>query len=255
MKKLIFAIFSVSILFFSSCSVYEDLYFLENGQVKYNMTVDASDMMSMVGQSSLKSGDNYPKDSIINFTQIVRDTLKNISPDIEQDLKNIEPLYMRVQNNDSLGILKISLYGDFDNMQAFTNAFNSMSKLESEIKNKENNPLKKMSVDNLFSRNVFSWDGTTLKRDVKAPEKAEGNADEEGEEDADIRLDKTMDESMKRLFSQGKMVVKYHFPKKIKNVSNEDATFSMDGKTAIINYPANLFLEPTNELSIEIETE
>ncbi len=68
-------------------------------------------------------------------------------------------------------------------------------------------------------------------------------------------MDKKIDESFDRLFSQGKMVVKYHFPKKIKSVNNKDATFSMDGKTAILNYPASLFLKPDKELSIEIVTE
>lgn len=254
MKKLIFTLFLLPILILSSCSVYEDIHFLEDGRVKYNMTIDASEMMTLVGQSSLKSNEkDYPQDSIINFSQIVRDTLNNISPEIEQDLKNIEPIYMRIQNNDSLGILKISLYGDFENMETFTNAFASMSKIENEVKDKGNSSFNKYSIDNLFNRNSFLWDGTTFKRIVTASERQEEENSESN--DADKKLSKNIDESFNRLFSQGKMVVKYHFPKKITNVSNKDATFSMDGKTTILNYSASLFLTPTEELSIEIITE
>lgn len=50
-------------------------------------------------------------------------------------------------------------------------------------------------------------------------------------------------------------MIKYHLPKKIKKVSNENAAFSMDGKTAILNYSAALFFNADDRLSIEIETE
>jgi len=255
MKKIISIIISLSFLAFVSCSVYEDLYFLENGQMKYNMTIDASELMSIVGQSSLSKEKDYPKDSIINFSQIVRDSLKNISPEIDQELKNIEPLNFRVQNNDSLGILKISLFGDFENFDAFTNALSSISRLESQIKNNKSNPLTKLSANNIFSQNSFSWDGTTLKRTVTAAEEAKDSDDENNGGEGAEKLTKDVDESMTRLFSQGKMVVKYHFPKRVKNVSNEEATYSKDGKTVVLSYPASLFLKPNSDLSVEIITE
>jgi len=260
MKKIIAAIFLFPVVLLTGCSVYEDLYFLEDGQVKYNMTIDAGELMSIAGTSSLKGNDKLPKDSIINFSQLVKDSLKNnISPETEQHLKNIEPLFMRVENNDSEGVMKISLFGDFANFDAFTKAFASMSEMESKIKNKENNPISRLSVDNIFSRNLFSWNGTSLKRTVKLSAVNEESLGEEetddGEDASDKKLNKDIDLSMARLFSQGTMTVKYHFPKKVKSVSNKNATFSMDGKTVILNYPASLFLEPNNELSIDIEIE
>lgn len=257
MKKLTIIIFSF-LLLLSSCSVYEDLYFLENGQVKYNMTIDAAELLAIAGTSSLKSNNNkFPKDSIMNFSEVVRETMDSIPSDMEQDIKNTEPLYMRVQNDDSLGVFKISIYGDFDNIDAFTDAFASMSKIEREVKEKKRGSFDKFSVNNLFDRNSFSWDGTTLKRVVIAPEKIEENAVNEEDENSEtgLSMKSSIDGSMDRLFSQGNMVIKYHFPKKIKRVSNESATFSMDGKTAILNYSAALFLNADDRLSIEIETE
>ncbi|MDH6310254.1 hypothetical protein M2451_003156 [Dysgonomonas sp. PFB1-18] len=263
MKKLIITIFSLFLLL-TSCSVYEDLYFLENGQVKYNMTIDAAELLAIAGTSSLKNSNNkYPKDSIMNFSEIIRETVDSIPSGMEQDIKNTEPLYMRVQNDDSLGIFKISIYGDFDNIDAFTNAFASMSKLEKEGKSKTNNSFSKFYVNDPFGRNSYSWDGTMFKRVVTAaPEKIEyeitdnnGINDEEENDNTGLSLKNSIDGSMDRLFSQGNMVIKYHFPKKIKKVSNENATFSMDGKTAILNYSAALFLNADERLSIEIETE
>ncbi len=266
MKKLTIIIFSL-LLLLSSCSVYEDLYLLENGQVKYNMTIDAAELLAIAGTSSFKSSNNnYPKDSIMNFSQVIREAADSISSGMEQDIKNIEPLYMRIENNDSLGIFKISVYGDFDNMDAFTNAFASMSKLEKEGKGKKNGSFERFYVNNPFGRNSFSWDGTTFKRVVTAaPDKIEyeitdnnvTNDDEGNNENNDTvpNLKNSIDGSMGRLFSQGNMVIKYHLPKKIKKVSNENAAFSMDGKTAILNYSAALFLNADDRLSIEIETE
>lgn len=233
MKKLIF-LFSIIIISITSCSVYEDIYFSENGTVKYNMTIDAGELLSIAGQSSLKGTESLSKDSTISFAQIIKDTLLNIPPEMEQDLRNIEPLNMRMESNDSLGILKLSFFGDFDNIEAMNKAFISMAKMEDEIKKSGNRSLNKFSPNNLFNNSSYVWDGTKFSRILNIQEEEVILSGEESDDDPDKKLDKSVDESLARLFSQGQMVVRYHFPKKIKSVSNENATFSMDGKNSNI---------------------
>lgn len=247
MKKL-FILLSVICLVFSSCSVYEDIHFLENGNMKYSMTIDAGEMVAALGSSSLKTGKNdIPSDSIIYFSRIIKDSLNNIPADIAQDLKNIEPLYMHIKTDESNNEYKISICGDFDNVQAFSDAFASMGKLEEYIK-KSNDKAKKFSFESLYNNSQLTWDGTTLKRIFT---KTSDNP-ETGDNSEDS---KKIDESITRLFSQGKMIVRYHFPKKIKDVSNKNATFSLDAKTAVVEYSAMQFVEPTEALSITIVTE
>lgn len=257
MKNLIIILFTV-LFSATSCSVYEEFYFSENGSVKYSLIIDASEMKKIMGTSSLGNDYDYPSDSIISFSDIIKDSLKTIPAEYANDIKNIEPINLRIQNNDSLNILKMSVYGDFKDMEAFTSAFASLAKLEHDVNLTKNfSAVDKYSFSNFFNKNTYTWDGTTLTRVVTAKEKIEEET-EEIEETENTDGDKQTDaavESMMRIFSQGQYIIKYHFPYKIKSTSNENATFSLDGKSAIINYSGSLFLEPDKNLSIKIVTE
>ncbi|WP_029904610.1 hypothetical protein [Prevotella sp. 10(H)] len=255
MKKITYIILFLATLFISSCSVYEDIYFMENGSVKYQTAIDASEFMALSGKSSVDMNGKMPEDTLISFSELLKDTLKTISPELEQDIKNIEPLFMRMESSKEQQTFKISIYGDFKDVQSLSDAFNSMNKLQNYIKVQQGKNPKLFSND-YFSHTPFTWDGKTLKRNVIVSDtKDEKPLDEENADGSSGNLDETMSTSFKRLFSQGQMIVRYHFPTKIKSISNDKATFSMDGKTAIINYPGLLFIEPEEELGIEIVTE
>ncbi|NDV77827.1 hypothetical protein [Dysgonomonas sp. 511] len=242
MKKILFTLSLIITIFLASCSVYEDIYLLENNGLKYNMTLDASEMMAMVSQSSMPSKTKLPKDSVISFAQMAKDSLQ-ISDDIKEDLKNIEPLFVRIQNDDETGILKISLFGEFENTDAYSKAFASLGKLSSKAQELKANPSGKFPIERFSAHSQLSWDGKTFKRITKS------SGENDDEDDGKI------DESMKKMFAQGKLIVKYHMPKKIKKISNQDATLTIDGKTAVVQYSGTQITKPSEVLSIEIETE
>jgi hypothetical protein len=252
MTKLLFALFLIISLFLSSCSVYEDIYFLEGGKVKYQITIDASELAALGEESSLNINKGLPSDSIIYFSQLIKDSLKTIPAEIAQNMEDISSLYVHIKRDKAKSEYKISICGDFDNTEAFIKAFSSLSKLEEYIKENKPTAGSEFPTKILFDKTLIAWDGKVFKRIIDTTTETEDA--ENTLEESDQQIKDTID-AFAKLFSQGRMIVKYHFPKKIKNVSNDKATFTLDGKTAIIEYPAMLFLEPTQDFSIEIETE
>ena len=66
--------------------------------------------------------------------------------------------------------------------------------------------------------------------------------------------DTTADMS-KMMFASSNYIIKYHFPKRIKKVSNPSALFSEDRKTVTIQYPFTDYMENPDKLNFEVEFE
>ena len=212
------------------------------------MSIDASEILSMTSDMNLNMQDKIPTDSIIYLSDFVKDTL-NITDEEKEDMANIAPLAIRLQNDMANKKLGISISGTFKDAEAFNKAFISMKKLEDKIKarDKEAQSLSQnLSIDKLYNLSSLTWDGSVMTRIV------EPNNDVEEEGGVDNLLKGENPFGM--FLEKGKMVVKYHFPKKIEKISNPNAVFSQDGKTAIIEYNGSVFTKPTTEFSVEITT-
>ena len=244
MKRLTSILIIFITVFLSSCSVYENIYFLENGNVKYDMSIDAGEMIAAMSNMEIKTPGNLPTDSIIHLADLIKDSLEVSTNEIQDAIKNIEPIYLKYENNAAESKFGISIYG------ALNKAFASMAQLEQYLsKNKEEGAVNNnFSLDNLYNESRLVWDGTTMKRIITPKPKEESEGEEKTSPETGLG-------SFSKFFANGKMVVKYYFPKKITNVSNPDATLTLDGKTAIIQYPASMLAEPSDKFSIEITTE
>lgn len=255
MRKLV-SILSISLLFaLSSCSVYEDIYFLEDGGVKYQMSIDGSSILSIAPDMSSGINASFPSDSIIYFSQLIKDSLKSVSitPEMEKELNNIASLYLKIDNDIDNKKFSISINGDFDNILAFNNAFASMVNLKAMMNNaKALATENQIPIESFYEQTGLDWDGKLMKR-VLIPVKTGGRSEENESDMGDLAM--KMDGSLNELFTQGKMVVKYHFPKTVKEISNPNATLSQDGKTVIIEYSGSAFIKPSNDFAIEIVTE
>ncbi len=62
-------------------------------------------------------------------------------------------------------------------------------------------------------------------------------------------------EMSKMIFASSNYVIKYHFPKKIKKVSNPTALFSDDKKSITIQYSFTDYMENPDKLNFEVEFE
>lgn len=251
MKKIIpFFIFAVFIFAVTSCSVYEDVYFKKDGTVSYSLEFDASALMTMLPVSG--SASPIPNDTVISLTQILeekKDSLQFLREEELAIIENVKPLQMRITNDTIQKTLFFNISGDFENAEALNRAFNTLNEISAKSKTEKN------VGENLISGNVpdtdfnsnYAWDGKIMKRIVVREKPVVDDVSEERSRE---------EEQMKMLFSNGKMFVRYHFPERVKKVSNTDALFSQDGKTVVLEYPSATYLNPTaKKLDIEIEIE
>lgn len=233
-------------MIFSSCSVYENIYFLDDGSVKYELAIDGKEMMAAISSMDVKNFDNIPSDSVIHLVDLIKDSIDVSSKDIQEALTTIEPIYIKYENNIAEGKLGVSLYGNFENADALNKAFAAMSQLD-KYRNKDNaDATQNFPIEALYNETILSWDGKTMKRIV--------NSKTDNEENENPLSNQGLG-SFAQFFARGSLTVKYHFPNKIKEVSNPDAALSLDGKTVIVQYPGSILTEPTDKFSIQITTE
>ena len=55
------------------------------------------------------------------------------------------------------------------------------------------------------------------------------------------------------IFASSNYIVKYHFAKPVKKVSNTSALFSEDRKTVTLHYPFSEYMENPEKLNLEVE--
>jgi len=242
MKKILSLLFVITI--FCSCSIYEEVYFNEDMSVKYQMKFDASEMMGMLSASSLPSyGKSLPNDSVISFAEILaehKDSVQNLSAEEQQVLKDLMPLNLRINSDTVANTFFISLFGDFANTESLNKTFKTLA--EHKDKAAGAGPSTR-AIDQLDNSSRYFWDGKTMKREIDPDmlNKSKENTEQ--------------DKGLMDMFTGGKMIVKYHFPKRVTNVNNPNALYSQDGKTVVIEYPATDFVNSAEKINVEITTE
>ncbi|NDV94325.1 hypothetical protein D0T84_05255 [Dysgonomonas sp. 521] len=212
--------------------------------VKYRMKYDASEMMSMVSASSLSDyGKLFPSDSVFSFADIIaeyRDSTKTLSAEDQQMMEDLKSFTCQLSNDTVAKTFFVLVSGNFDD----TATLNRILKTISEQKSKTAEESGRSISDRFDNISEYFWDGKNMKRIIQPKDHIEQQL-EEG----------SIDKNMMDLFSAGKMVVKYHFPRRVVNVSNPDALFSQDGKTVVVEYPATDFIDSADKINIEITTE
>lgn len=243
LSKLI--VFISFIIFFSSCSIYEDIYFKDNATVRYEMKVDASEVLAMMPDLANKTNSSIPSDSIISFAEIIREKVDttNMTDSDKKDLENVSPLFLNIKNKPDEQVLSLLMYGDFDNIDKLNEALISADRLQEKTIDKASGN-SGFNMDRISNLSSYTWDGKKMSR-TTISNSAESDDENPTAETA----------MMSQLFSQGKLIVKYHFPKKVVKINNPKALLSQDGKSVIIEYPASVYKKPEEKMNIEIVTE
>lgn len=239
MKRNLFLL--IIAVIFCRCSIYEEIYFNEDMSVKYQMKFDASELMSMVSASSL-SYSSFPTDSVLSFADIMaehKDSLQTLSAEEQVMLEDLKSVTLKFKNDTIAKTFFITLLGDFKD----SDALNRTLKIISEQKGKGSEvKTGRKIVDQLDNTSKYFWDGKNMKREVQPRISAQ-------------TAETSKDQNMIDMLSTGKMVVKYHFPKRVVKVNNTDALLSQDGKTIVTEYSIADFIDSTEKINIEIETE
>lgn len=242
--------FSFLLAILTSCTFTENIYVNDNGAGKFSVDMDGSSLMAMAGDqigSQMLAEGKKDIDSTFTFKQILeekKDSIAKLSPETQKELKKLENIVVYTKMSTEKKEFLMTLSNDFKNvneLQDLLQTLNTLQKLEQGAG--ASTPFGGDFMNN-NSKLSYSYNAKKFIRKVvvdqqKVAEKAKDTA-------ADMS---------KMIFASSNYILKYHFPKKIKKVSNPGALFSEDRKTITIQYPFTDYMENPDKFNLEVEFE
>lgn len=233
----------IASLFLTSCQITENIYLNEDGRGKIAYDIDASELMSMMGDKLGEAG-KEDIDSTMTFKQLFeekKDSIAKMSSEEQQRLKKFEDVSMHLQVNSVAKTFKMSLLNDFKKASDLQDMGEALKAMKSFDKKAEtaSNPLVSMMESGNNTELKYAFDGKVFKRTMRV---------------IDSKLQQSKDSTgmMKMMFAGSQYVMKYHFPKKVKSVSNPNALYSDDRKTVTIPFSLADYMESPEKMSFEI---
>ncbi|MHA7941882.1 hypothetical protein ACJOV8_002265 [Formosa sp. 3Alg 14/1] len=240
MPRFLLVLICLSAFILTSCNYTEEITFHPDGSGEFLMNYDMSEAMVAIKKigGNEEAYKKEPKvDSIIYFKDILKeksDSISKLSQEEQDDLKSLESMMMRVQSNYETDVFNLGFGSAFTSINEFPEILENIDKAKS-FHTKGSPQFSKMdgsavanSVNDMLKHIDFSFDGKRFSRTLKAGY--------EPSEEAIAKLDKEMS-----MMGEGEETMKamtytfvYHFPKKIKSVSNKDALISKDKKTVTL---------------------
>jgi hypothetical protein len=242
--------FSFLLATLTSCTFTENIYVNDNGTGKFSVDLDGSSLMEMAGDqlgSQMGANANKNIDSTFTFKQLLeekKDSIALLSPEAQKEIKKLENFVVNTKMNAEKKQFLMTISTDFKNvneLQDILQSASALQKLEG-----AGNPAVPFAggFGNNNSKLAYTYDGKKFTRKAtidqqKLTEKAKDSA-------ADMS---------KMIFASSNYIIKYHFPKRIKKVSNPNALFSDDRKSITIQYPFTDYMENPDKLNFEVEFE
>jgi len=242
MKKLL--LFLLFTFVFSSCTFTEEITINPDGTGKYNLDMDGSSFMAMMPNDSVKNEKSI--DSVFSFKQLFeakKDSISKLSNEEQAKIKRLENFNMRMKMNYAAKQFLFSMNTNFKSVAELQEVMSNMSEIQQMNKSQvQNNPMGNMGgFGGNNSKINYAYDGKKFSRkavvDKEALKKVENDSAEA---------------SYKMIYEASKYIIKYHFPKPVKNVSNTTALFSEDRKTITIEYPFNEYMKEPEKLNFEV---
>ena len=226
--------FSFLIATLTSCTFTENIYINDNGSGKFSVDMDGSSLMAMAGdQLGNQMGAEAEK----------KDSISKLSPEAQKEIKKLENFVFNIKMNGEQKQFLMNIATDFKNVNELQDILQSMSALQKlEGGASPSTPFAGLG-DNKSKLN-YTYDGKKFSR------KAIIDKQKLTEKAADSTAGMT-----KMMFASSNYIIKYHFPKKIKKVSNPAALFSEDRKTITIQYPFTDYMENPDKLNFDVEFE
>lgn len=236
-------VFTMLVLF-ASCNFTEEIYLNADGSGRMSINFDGSEFMEMAGDGLLGTKEE-DLDSIISFKHLLEERKDSIAtlPLAEQEkLKQLEPFNLHMVVNAEQKAMRVSMYRDFGLIAEVNDAFNAFQNVNA-LDPKGAAPSGFMGVDGESTEVDYTFTGNSFRRDTRITDPA---------------LHQSKVDSLKssEMFLAGSTYTfKYHFPRRIKKVNVEGATFSMDGKTMIyeVNFLEMMRSPETMSIAVELE--
>lgn len=246
MKYFKYLFLLAGIAFLTSCSFTETMYLNEDGSGKMSMLLDAGGLIGMGGDEM--TGSEEDMDSIIDFKTFFeekKDSISQLSAEEQAKLKKLEKFKLHMVINTADEIMTFDLFTDFNKVEEANDLFDSFNSLEDlgnsmpgegGGENKDEGKEQLIKVLYSFKKNKFKRDAYIIDK-----EKYQTQIDSMG--------------GMESFFSGSLYKLEYHFPRKIKETTQESATFSADGKTVFYEIDFLEYMRNPNLLDIEVTLE
>lgn len=240
-EKIRFVLSLLAALIMTGCNFTENVYVNKDGSGKFALDIDASTMMSMMGE-----GGEQSVDTTFAFKALLAEKKDSIAklPLAEQErLKKLEQFSIRTHVDGTAKTFVLSLMGDFKNPSELVDAMSMMKSMD-DLQSKGGGEKSKLSkLGELNTDLKYSFDGKKFVRKVTIK---------------DAAVQKQLSDSLatiKPMLETFTYTVKYHFPKKVKSVSVKNALFSDDRKTVTIQYPFSDYIEKPEVMNFEVVLE
>ncbi len=237
-------LFLLLVILATSCQITETINLNENGSGKIEIIKlrDEQSYMQLAGE-------NYSKEEKFeDTTYVFRDfitkyseTFSKLTPAEKTVFQKFEKVKVHLKKSSIEKEFRTTITQDFDKISEVPDLY----KTEEYTDDLENNYA--LSAEEHYYNVSFSFDGSLFKRIVKITDS--------------IELKKQQDKisEMKNQLSKFKinqsLLLNYHFPRKIKSVSNTNAVISEDKKALKLQFIISDFLQNPESTNLEVVLE
>lgn len=245
MKKTL--LFLLLAFVFTSCTFTEEITINPDGTGKYNMDMDGSSFMAMIPKDSLGGKKEKAIDSTFSFKQLFeekKDSIAKLSKVQQEKIKKLEKFNMRMLMNYDTKKFFFSMNTDFNSVSELQDVMDDMSELNRLGKTNKDLATNPLSGSSMFGTNSakisYFYDGNKFSRKAIVDQKAL----------KEMEVDSLAQYQM--ILESSKYILKYHFPKAVKTISNKTALFSEDRKTITIEHTFNEYMKEPEKLNFEV---
>ena len=233
----------ILLLMLSSCEFSETIHIKEDGSGKMSFKFDGSQLMQMGGDSMGDTADTVLDSTIVfkDFLEAKKDSIATLPEAEQEQLKALEDFKMHMLMDPNTKKMIIDINTDFKNVDELEDMFKVLNKAN-ELNDKgsaKTSPLGNMGVSEGSEVN-YSYKNNVFKRTVKVTDP----------ELFEVAKDSLADAEM--ILAASTYTLNYHFPKKIKSVSLENAMFSEDHKSFSAELSFKEYVANPESLNVEV---
>jgi len=229
----------------TSCQFSENIYINDDGSGKMEFSFDGTQLMQMAGDKVTEKQEKAI-DSTFSFKELfhtMRDSISKLSAEEQQKIKSLEAFSMHMVMNPETSEMKFDMFTDFKKVSELQDMFKVMKSFGDLKGNQQtsskNNPFSSFGGDGSTELD-YNYDGKIFKRSAKIIDK-----------EAYKKVTDSLGQ-MGMMFGSSTYKLNYHFPKRIKSVSNEAALFSDDRKSVTVEYGFMDYMTNPEALNLEV---
>ncbi len=245
MKKIQILFLTTLVVLLSACNFTEEIHLKEDGSGKLSIFFDGSEIMEMAGEEMQKSNEK-PVDSLIYFKDFLeekKDSIAQLSEEEQAKLKKLEPFMLHMVMNPEEKVMKFDLSSEFKQISEVNDAFNTFQEASALGPKSSSNQPAPAPMESQATEVNYDFKNGVFKRTAVVLDQELFQQSLDSLQGADMFL------------SGSTYTLKYHFPRRVKTASIEEATYSADGKTLIYEVKFLDLMKDPSMLDLQVELE